>query len=78
MHQNSFHEVDTYVYAETVSHAGVDLELSSGAKVIEKANWIWIWRTFALPVRERIARAKYVEEENLGELDDIEKEIKEQ
>ena len=35
-------------------------------------------KLFALPVRERIARAKYIPEDNLAEMDDIEKEIKEQ
>ena len=81
LHQNSFHEVDTYTSVQKQFRM-LELILSfhhQALKVIEKGELdLDLEKLFALTVREQIARAKYVAEEALGELDDIEKEIKKQ
>ena len=48
-------------------------------KVVEKGELdLDLDALFTLPVRERIARAKYVAEEDLAGLDNIDEEIKKQ
>lgn len=76
LHQNAFHEVDTYTsldkqykmmrlilgfYHEALSALDSDVELKD---------------LLALPVREQIGRAKYVQEEELDKLDAIQRNIK--
>jgi V/A-type H+-transporting ATPase subunit A len=81
LHQNSFHEVDTYTSMHK-QYRMMELILNfhhEALKVVEKGELdLDLEKLFALPVRERIARAKYVPEENLGELDDVDNEIKKQ
>lgn len=81
LHQNSFHEVDTYTSMRKQFRM-LELILSfhhEALKVVEKGELdLDLEKLFTLPVRERIARAKYVPEENLSELDDLDKEIKKQ
>ncbi|HHW69822.1 MAG TPA: V-type ATP synthase subunit A [Clostridiales bacterium] len=78
LHQNAFHEVDTYTSMEKqykmlklilTFHKEAKQALDEGVEFNE---------LISLPVRERIGRAKYISEENLEELDDIMGEIREQ
>ena len=81
LHQNSFHEVDTYTSIKKQFRM-MELILNfhhEALKVVEKGDLdLDLEKLFALPVRDRIARAKYVPEEELAELDDIDEEIKKQ
>lgn len=81
LHQNSFHEVDTYTSMRKQFRM-LELILNfhhEALKLVEKGEIdLDLEKLFALPVRERIARAKYVPEENLSELDEVEREIKKQ
>jgi V/A-type H+-transporting ATPase subunit A len=76
LHQNSFHEIDTYASMDkqvkmlrnilTFHRLGMQA-VSRGALLRE---------VIAMPVREDIARMRYVEESNLGGLDELEDKIK--
>ena len=78
LHQNAFHEVDTYTSLEK-QYKMLNLimtyykhslgALDSGAFFDDLVN---------LPAREKIGRAKYLKQEELGQFDIIEKEIKDQ
>ena len=78
LHQNAFHEIDTYASMEKqfkmlktivrFHHLGMDA-LKKGAPMNELFN---------LPVREQIARMRYLEEAQIGQIDKIEDTIKEQ
>jgi len=80
LHQNAFHEEDTYTSLEKQKalltiimhmHERMGEALRAGAKPSE---------LFELPVRERIARAKYIPEERISEIlgitDEIDNEIR--
>jgi V/A-type H+/Na+-transporting ATPase subunit A len=81
LHQNAMHEVDTY---SSLSKQFSMLELilmyhHQATVLVEKGEIdLNLEELFALPVRERIARARYVPEESLKELEGIKLEIKEQ
>ncbi|HHX86720.1 MAG TPA: V-type ATP synthase subunit A, partial [Firmicutes bacterium] len=81
LHQNAMHEVDTYTSVQK-QLLMLDLILSyyrEALKLVEKDDvGLDLEKLFSLPVRERIARAKYVPEDQLSELDSIYGEIKEQ
>jgi V/A-type H+-transporting ATPase subunit A len=76
LHQNAFHEVDTYASMEKqfkmlkiimrFHELGMDA-LKRGASMKD---------VFALPVRERIARMRYLEEKEIKQIDQIEDTIK--
>lgn len=76
LHQNAFHEIDTYASMEkqfkmlktilAFHHIAMDA-LKKGATMNE---------VFNLPVREAIARMRYLEEKDIGKIDDIENQIK--
>ena len=75
LHQNAFHEVDTYASLEKQYkilkliyefHRLANDAIASDAEYSDIIN---------LPVREKIGRAKYIPEENLSELDSTLKEI---
>jgi V/A-type H+-transporting ATPase subunit A len=78
LHQNSFHEIDTYASMDkqvkmlrnilTFHRLGMQA-LSRGALLRELIN---------APIREEIARMRYVEESNLSGLDDLEDRIKDE
>jgi V/A-type H+-transporting ATPase subunit A len=78
LHQNAFHEVDTYASMEKqfkmlktivrFHHAGMDA-LKKGAAMNELFN---------LPVREQIARMRYLEEKQIDEINKLEDTIKDQ
>ncbi len=79
LHQNAMHEVDTYSSLHKqfrMLELILNFHHQAGA-LIEKGELdLDLERLFALPVRERIARARYVPEDELKELDSIEQEIK--
>jgi V/A-type H+-transporting ATPase subunit A len=78
LHQNAFHEVDTYASMDKqfrmlrtivrFHHVGMDA-LKKGAPMNELFN---------LPVREQIARMRYLEEKQIDQIDKLEDTIKEQ
>ena len=78
LHQNAFHEIDTYASMDKqfrmlkiivkFHHAGMDA-LRKGAPMNELFN---------LPVREQIARMRYLEEKQIDQIDKLEDSIKEQ
>jgi V/A-type H+/Na+-transporting ATPase subunit A len=81
LHQNAMHEIDTY---SSLKKQFAMLELiimyhHEASVIVEKGEIdLDLEKLFSLPVRERIARARYVPEENLKELDNIKQQIKEQ
>jgi len=81
LHQNAMHEVDTYSSLQK-QFSMLEMILSfhhEATVVIEKGEIdLDLEKMFALPVREKIARARYVPEEELKELEKIKAEIKEQ
>ena len=78
LHQNAFHEIDTYASMEkqfkmlrmiiNFHHAGLDA-LHKGAPMN---------KLFNLPVREQIARMRYLEEKDIAQIDKLDDTIKEQ
>ncbi|MCL1876092.1 MAG: V-type ATP synthase subunit A, partial [Synergistaceae bacterium] len=76
LHQNAFHEIDTYASMDKqfkmlstiikFHHLGMEA-LKKGAPMN---------KLFNLPVREVIARMRYLEEKNISEIDKIEERIK--
>lgn len=76
LHQNAFHEIDTYASMEKqfkmlkniliFHHLGMDA-LKRGASMDE---------VFNLPVREQIARMRYVDEKEISQLDSLETTMK--
>lgn len=76
LHQNSFHEIDTYTSLhKQYRMLGLILKFKElGDKAIKEG--ISVLKIIKLPVIEKIGRAKYVEEKNVdAAYDDIEKEI---
>ncbi len=76
LHQNAFHEVDTFTSLEKQYkmlkliydfHSFAQDALKRDAEFNDIIN---------LPVREKIGRAKYIPENNIAELDDIDEEVK--
>ena len=76
LHQNAFHEVDTYASMEKqfkmlkniliFHHLGMDA-LKRGASMSE---------VFNLPVREKIARMRYIDEKEISQLDNLDGDMK--
>lgn len=78
LHQNAFHEVDTYT-SMTKQYKMLKLILdfySLGKKALEAG--VYLSKLTELPVRERIARVKYVPEKRMEEIDDVYAELKQQ
>ncbi|QSQ09069.1 V-type sodium ATPase catalytic subunit A [Koleobacter methoxysyntrophicus] len=78
LHQNAFHEVDTYASLKKqysmlkliiMFHNEANKAIDAGAAFKDIVN---------LPVREKIARAKYIPEDRIEEINAIQKDIKEQ
>ena len=81
LHQNAMHEIDTYSSLNKqfrMLELILDFHHQAGALVDKGELDLDLDQLFALPVREKIARARYVAEEDLSQLDQIEQEIKEQ
>jgi len=81
LHQNAMHEIDTY---SSLKKQFSMLEMilvfhHEASAVIDKGDIdLDLEAMFSLSVREKIARARYVPEEELDELEGIKSEIKEQ
>lgn len=76
LHQNAFHEIDTYTSLQKqyrmlkliiLFYEEANKAIAQGALFSAIEN---------LPVRERIARARYIDEKDLGQFDAIEKQLK--
>lgn len=76
LHQNAFHEVDTY--ASLDKQCRMMQLIVDNYKLSENAvsKGVDIEDLLALPVNDKIGRAKYIKEDNLEEFDSIEKELK--
>jgi V/A-type H+-transporting ATPase subunit A len=75
LHQNAFHEIDTYTSFQKMSKL---MELIKFFHQLGKdalAEGVNIQDIAALPVRETIARAKFIHEEEMGDIDKIKDEI---
>ena len=75
LHQNAFHEIDTYTSFQKMSKL---MELIKffhqlGKDALEQG--VNIRDIAALPVRETIARAKFIHEDKMGDIDKIKDEI---
>lgn len=81
LHQNAIILVDSYTSLRK-QYRMLDLILCfhhAALQVIERGEIdLDLEKLFTLPVREQIARAKYVDEADLAELDEVEREIREQ
>ncbi|MDR0426395.1 MAG: V-type ATP synthase subunit A [Clostridiales bacterium] len=78
LHQNAFHETDTYTPLESQSRM-LELILSChklSAEAVDKG--IPIKKIIALPVREAIGRSKYIGKDTGGRFDEIAGELKAQ
>ncbi|MBN1898656.1 MAG: V-type ATP synthase subunit A [Spirochaetes bacterium] len=75
LHQNAFHPVDTYT-SFTKQYKMIEMILKFhhlAEKAIE--NKVAIHDISQLPVKEKIAQAKFIKEDNLDEIDKIKKEL---
>lgn len=75
LHQNAFHDVDTYASLNK-QYRMLKLIIESyrlGNEALEKE--VDIEDILELPVREKIGRSKYIEEDKLDAFDEIEKEL---
>ncbi|WP_067142703.1 V-type ATP synthase subunit A [Oceanivirga salmonicida] len=71
LQQNAFHENDTYTsLGKQNKMLSMVLTFYNEAKKALKAG-VYISNILELPIRERIARSKFIEEENLDKLDEI-------
>lgn len=73
--QNAFHDVDTYASLEK-QYKMLDLVLQfmDEARRALKAG-VYLDKIIDMPIREKIARAKYIPEEEIGKIDEISKEL---
>jgi len=77
LHQNSFHEVDTYtsLHKQYRMLGLIMMFYKEGKEAIRQG--VSVLKVIKIPVIERIGRAKYVEEDNVDKAyDEIEKDIK--
>ena len=81
LHQNAMHEIDTYSSLQK-QFSMLELILMfhhEADAVVEKAEIdLDLEKMFALSVREKIARARYLPEDKIKEMEDTKREIKEQ
>ena len=78
LHQNAFDSVDTYTSLEKQYRMlSLILEFQNRGEAALDAGADYS-KVIALPVRERIGRAKYIPEEEIREFDKIESELSEQ
>lgn len=76
LHQNAFHEVDTYASLEKqlrMMRLIIDFYRLSNEAISENVD---IEDIIEIPVREKIGRAKYIEEKDIAKFDEIEEELK--
>ncbi len=79
LHQNAFHEIDTYASLEKQQRMlkAILLFHKLGQDAIIKHN-VDVEDIIEMKVREKIGRAKYIEEKELAKFDEIEKELKQE
>ena len=78
LQQNAFHEQDTYTsLAKQDKMLNMVLNFYFEAKKALKAN-VYLNDILKLDVREKIARAKYLSEEEIYKIDEINKELNEE
>ncbi len=76
LQQNAFHDVDTYASLEK-QNLMLKMVLAfydEGRRALD--NGVYLNEFLALPVRERIARAKYIPNERASEIQDVIKELR--
>lgn len=76
LHQNAFHEVDTYASLEkqlSLLRLIINFYELGQEALLKNVD---IEDLIEIPVREKIGRAKYIEESDLARFDEIEKELK--
>lgn len=76
LHQNAFHEVDTYASLEKqlrMLRLIINFYELGQEALLKNVD---IEDLIEIPVREKIGRAKYIEESDLARFDEIEKELK--
>ena len=77
LHQNAFHETDTYTSLEKqykMLKLIYDFHMLANEAIAKDVDYDDI---INLEVREKIGRAKYIPEEEMAQLDDISKEVRE-
>lgn len=76
LHQNAFHEVDTYTSLEKQSKMLNTILMFNrlGQKALKEGAYLS--RVLKVPVRDKIARMKYIPEQDMKMIDDISNEIK--
>ena len=75
LQQNAFHDVDTYApLNKQYKMLKVVLQFGEEAKKALKAG-VYLKDILNLPVRDKIARAKYIDEKDIAAIDDISKEL---
>lgn len=78
LQQNAFHEVDTFCSLPKQDKM-MELILAFYGEAREAlSKGVYLNEVLALPVRDKIARAKYVTQDNLGEIDQIKSELKDE
>ncbi len=76
LHQNAFHEIDTYTSFQKMIKLMDLIKLFHQLGKDALAEGVDIHDIAALPVRETIARAKFIHEDTLGDIDKIQEEIR--
>jgi V/A-type H+-transporting ATPase subunit A len=78
LHQNSFHEVDTYASLEKQFKMMRLIMLFHHESKRATERGTNLMDILKLPVRDQIARVRYLEESNIAQIDNIEAAVKEQ
>lgn len=76
LHQNSFHEIDTYASMDKQFKMMRNILTFHHLAMQVLQRGVMLRSVTELPIREEIARMRYVEETNLDKLDKLEDEIK--
>lgn len=75
LQQNAFHEVDTYASLEK-QHKMLKIVLEFGKEANRALdNGVYLDKILELPVRDKIARSKYIPETEMGKIEEISKEL---
>lgn len=75
LQQNAFHEIDSYASFDK-QYAMLGLILFFGKEARRALNkGVYLKKILALEVRDRVARSKYIKEEEISLMEDIKKEI---
>ena len=76
LHQNAFHEIDTYASLNKQSRMLRLIIECYRQSQTALAKYVDLEDILEIKVREKIGRSKYIEEDNLAQFDEIEKELK--